>query len=431
MEWIISANCKKYDVVSAFKELPYVDWKQKANYSIGDKVFVYSTSPISAIEFLVEVVAINLNIGEIVDDKKYWLDLNEYEIGEKCKKYVRFKMIRHYTNTKISLDKLHSKGLAGVIRTPRKLYDSHNNLLSWAKYIHDTLDSDSNKWDSFITEAFQNKLFSAVFHKSNVTDRSYYDLLCDDSFFHLVARNTSKQSIEVYIEDNVPFYCFLVNNIDVLKEDITEEIDLYTIAEKRNLKHRKLIIYYNDKTINFNDWLISRALILKQNVEQLEKEYFNEINQYIMNEDNCIKEYISTVSTFPTSFKYSQDAVLAPVLTEINVYRRDRQKSINSLVHANFKCEIDNKHYCFMRKDGKTPYTEAHHLIPLSYQCKFKYSLDIEENIVSLCSNCHNEIHYGANAKTLIEKLYYDRFDLLRKKKINISLDELLSYYGY
>lgn len=137
-----------------------------------------------------------------------------------------------------------------------------------------------------------------------------------------------------------------------------------------------------------------------------------------MDEDNYINEYISTVSIFPTSFKYSQDVVLAPILTERNVYRRERQKSINALVHANFKCEIDNNHYCFTRKDGITLYTEAHHLIPLSCQYKFKYSLDIEENIISLCSNCHNEIHYSANAKTLIEKLYYNRIDLLKKRKL-------------
>lgn len=99
MEWIIPVNYKKNDVVSTFKELPYVDWKQNANYSIGDKVFIYSARPTNVIEFLVKVVAINLNRVETVDDKKYWLDLNEYEIGIKNKKYVRFEMIKHYTNT--------------------------------------------------------------------------------------------------------------------------------------------------------------------------------------------------------------------------------------------------------------------------------------------------------------------------------------------
>jgi len=100
-------------------------------------------------------------------------------------------------------------------------------------------------------------------------------------------------------------------------------------------------------------------------------------------------------------------------------------------VHANFQCEIDSMHHTFIRKNCDFPYTEAHHLIPLAYQDYFKYSLDIEENIISLCSNCHNEIHYGINAGILIEKLYNERKELLRKKNIEITLDKLLSFYGY
>ena len=66
----------------------------------------------------------------------------------------------------------------------------------------------------------------------------------------------------------------------------------------------------------------------------------------------------------------------------------------------------------------------------MAYQDRFDYSIDIEENIVSLCSNCHNEIHYGENTKELIKKLYYERKALLEKKHIYVSLAELLSFYG-
>lgn len=99
------------------------------------------------------------------------------------------------------------------------------------KVINDTL----NKWDSFVIKAFQNESFSSVFHKSKVTDRSYYDLLCNDSFFHLVARNTPKQSIEVYIKDNVPFYCFVLNHLDILNKNINEEFDFYTQMQNKKI----------------------------------------------------------------------------------------------------------------------------------------------------------------------------------------------------
>ena len=71
------------------------------------------------------------------------------------------------------------------------------------------------------------------------------------------------------------------------------------------------------------------------------------------------------------------------------------QTAVNVLDHAGFTCEIDPRHPIFIRKHSDKPYTEPHHLIPLAMQDQFDVSLDVEENIISICSNCHNEIHYG------------------------------------
>ena len=97
---------------------------------------------------------------------------------------------------------------------------------------------------------------------------------------------------------------------------------------------------------------------------------------------------------------------------------RNPQVSANALKIANFKCEINTGHPTFIRKKQDVPYTEAHHLVPLAYSELFQYSLDIEENVVSLCSNCHNEIHYGKNAAILIKKLFDDRKELLKQAGI-------------
>ena len=47
-------------------------------------------------------------------------------------------------------------------------------------------------------------------------------------------------------------------------------------------------------------------------------------------------------------------------------------------------------------------------LVPLAYSDKFNVSLDVEENLVSLCSNCHNNLHYGKAFESLLKKLYKD-----------------------
>ena len=72
---------------------------------------------------------------------------------------------------------------------------------------------------------------------------------------------------------------------------------------------------------------------------------------------------------------------------------------------------------------------EPHHLIPMSFSDRFENSLDNEANIVSLCSNCHNEIHYGKDAYKLIEKLYNQRKNVLSQAGIEITLEELIKAY--
>ena len=132
-------------------------------------------------------------------------------------------------------------------------------------------------------------------------------------------------------------------------------------------------------------------------------------------------------------FEYEDGSLprLAAVLAAGHTaYPRDRQRAVNALAHAHFLCEIDAEHPTFIRRASDKPYTEPHHLIPMSYQGNFKVSIDREQNIVSLCSNCHNEIHYGRNAAELVKKLYEKRKADLERIGVKISLGRLLEMYG-
>ena len=109
----------------------------------------------------------------------------------------------------------------------------------------------------------------------------------------------------------------------------------------------------------------------------------------------------------------------------------------NALKLANFKCEGvnkeegENEHFVFARKaDPEITYTEPHHLIPISNHKDFENSLDVEANIVSLCSNCHKLIHYGKDYKQLLENLYNQKKkDKLKEAGIEVSWEQLLNYY--
>ena len=113
--------------------------------------------------------------------------------------------------------------------------------------------------------------------------------------------------------------------------------------------------------------------------------------------------------------------------------RRDPKVAANALARADYKCEFNVNDRIFLRKSGKG-YTEPHHLIPISKFRDFDYkncSLDTMENIVSLCSHCHNLLHYGREVdKTpVLNKLYKDRKDALAKVGLDITFDELKEYY--
>lgn len=145
----------------------------------------------------------------------------------------------------------------------------------------------------------------------------------------------------------------------------------------------------------------------------------DELNRRIINKKDPKKTYITSVQEKLKPRKAADG---------VYYYPRNPQMALYALANAKHKCENKTDHYCFQRRNG-LPYTEVHHLIPLCFFDDFEVSLDVPENIVSLCSNCHNEIHYGLNAETIITKLFYERNEKLKAAGIEISLERLLEMY--
>lgn len=115
---------------------------------------------------------------------------------------------------------------------------------------------------------------------------------------------------------------------------------------------------------------------------------------------------------------------------------RNKTKAENALARAGFSCELGG-HETFLRRKDNITYTEPHHLIPLHCDNLFEYSLDVEANIVSLCSNCHNKLHYGAEAEAVLRELWEMRENELKaagltqmKDGIEVTVETLLGFYG-
>lgn len=65
----------------------------------------------------------------------------------------------------------------------------------------------------------------------------------------------------------------------------------------------------------------------------------------------------------------------------------------------------------------------------MAFSDRFNVSLDVEENIVSLCSHCHNLLHYGKDAKELLDLLFDKRKNMLENVGISIDLEDLYEMY--
>ena len=151
--------------------------------------------------------------------------------------------------------------------------------------------------------------------------------------------------------------------------------------------------------------------------------------------DNFLVESVEErqfIECFNKDFQYDNSPKSAPGKVERTqcIYPRKKEVSKNALRYANYLCEVDSNHFVFKRKNSQNNYTEPHHLVPLSAYCDFpNVDLDREQNIVSLCSNCHNLLHYGATYKDTLFGLYLRRKELLAQIGIVISFEQLLSYY--
>lgn len=76
---------------------------------------------------------------------------------------------------------------------------------------------------------------------------------------------------------------------------------------------------------------------------------------------------------------------------------------------------------------------EAHHLVPMSQQGSFEYSLDVPSNVVALCALCHKLLHHGraADKREHLLKLFEVRKAMLHRSQIKLDFNALFRLYSY
>ena len=192
-------------------------------------------------------------------------------------------------------------------------------------------------------------------------------------------------------------------------------------------------LFLIDKAINIQD--TEDSILELKKLKQLILNVINEereLDNYNNLEHQTIEENIDEQSSSPTwERRFRRPEYTISQTTNRSIPKRNPKIAANALRRANFKCEYNQTDRLFLRKRNNYNYTEPHHLIPISKQSDFKCRLDIEENIVSLCSHCHNLIHYGReeDKKIILRKLYNERKQALKDCEIKITFSELMNYY--
>lgn len=102
-------------------------------------------------------------------------------------------------------------------------------------------------------------------------------------------------------------------------------------------------------------------------------------------------------------------------------------------LYTNYTCSLEECEMCkyFTSKESGKNYLEIHHFIPKEFANDFDSPIEILDNYVALCPNCHRKIHLAADneRKHMINTLYNQRKEKLDQHGLHIDLSQLYDYY--
>ncbi|HBJ76538.1 MAG TPA: hypothetical protein DDY68_01410 [Porphyromonadaceae bacterium] len=108
-----------------------------------------------------------------------------------------------------------------------------------------------------------------------------------------------------------------------------------------------------------------------------------------------IQELLGNVSYEDMFFTENTSEVNCNTKEKIK-YRRNQSIIKEVFKEYNYRCFFDENHITFPTKTSNN-FLEGHHIIPISRNKSFENELDVKENILPLCPNCHRAIHLAKN----------------------------------
>ncbi|HGF5137925.1 TPA: HNH endonuclease [Vibrio parahaemolyticus] len=180
------------------------------------------------------------------------------------------------------------------------------------------------------------------------------------------------------------------NEIQALKNCFESKIPLFVISKAANQKFRNVRI----GLIQTFDELNAKAFIKFVGQDKLFPKANETIKEsqaeYKVNFENEVNESLDDSSENRQRRLASRANKPKVVYRLVQDYHRDPDIVAEALYRAEGFCEKCKEKAPFIKRSNGEPYLEVHHIIPLS-----QGGLDSLENVISLCPNCHREIHFG------------------------------------
>lgn len=197
-----------------------------------------------------------------------------------------------------------------------------------------------------------------------------------------------------------------------------------------NIKINKYLIEKDPELENLNNYILGRLIWdFYEEFVMIKKNVNNEFLVQDRKTDAFIIEAVEKAK-LPKELIEGPEPAPKPQMEKGALrYARRPEVSKYALYLAGYQCECGKDHPSFIRKSDGKNYTEPHHIIPMSAQGSFDAYLDCYQNIISLCSTCHNKLHYGVDIEPILKEIYDNRIASLNSKGIFITFEELLSYY--
>lgn len=150
-EWLVASNPRLYDAQSAFDALPEIDWSETdAGIVVGDLVYLYGSSPISAITHQCLVVATGVAAADLVPDEAFWVDAEALAARQR-RSWMRLRLLHTFDEqerSRLSLEALKKTGLASAPQSRMRVPLELSNLLSEVLAERDAQGSDDQSAES-------------------------------------------------------------------------------------------------------------------------------------------------------------------------------------------------------------------------------------------------------------------------------------------